>query len=204
MEWALVVFGVVVLLWVLACVETLATLLLVPAAFAIGPDVVGESRHEGPSRLPEPGRGETPRLRYRVLDTGEVIFRRKWVFFAWQVRTGLDIKGSLERDGGSWTATGRLPVTLLGVYAAYVALFAAGAVVALTSGTPAGAAFPAFLLLVVSVGVWIAVSLERSRFPGMVDELMLGLDAQAAAASVAPNKRFDPTAQADYADAGRA
>jgi len=159
--------------------DTAGLLFMLPAVFLLGPRVAAISRSDGPVGPLTPGRGQTPRLRYRVLDTGEVVFRRKWLYFERRSSSWLDPKGWLEHDGGSWVATARLPLGVLALYAWFALTLIAESVSALVSAHPTEAATRVLVLAFLGWLTWWITAAEIDRFPDLVEELVLGLEVYA-------------------------
>ena len=159
--------------------DTAGLLFMLPAVFRLGPQVAVISRSDGPVGPLTPGKGQTPRLRYRVLDSGEVVFRRKWLYFERRSSSWLDPKGLLERDGGSWVATARLPLGVLALYVWFGLTLVAESVSALLSAHPSEAATRLLVLAFLGWLTWWITAAEIDRFPDLVEELVLGLEVYA-------------------------
>ena len=147
-------------------------------AFRIGPVATKDDASLSlPPGLSQPSVGETENLKYRVLEAGRCIFRRKLSLFAIRWNTPLEIKGTIHWAHGTLCTIGRYPLGTTLFFAGWLTGCTVFGVLSLVNGKLIGFAVIGIGWVFAGVMMAHSRSLELRRFHEYAGEMTRALQA---------------------------
>jgi hypothetical protein len=158
--------------WFFAVAEFIGALFLQSWAFRLGPRaLVIEEQAECPNGLGTIARGETERLKYRVLGDKRCLFRRKHRLFEFRWNTPLEIKGTVAWSEGKLITSGRYPLGVMVFALAWLAGWTTAGILAIIKGHSSGIPFVALGWVFIGAIFIHSRWLELRRFKDYAAEL---------------------------------
>ena len=164
--------------------EQLGVLALDRFTFRTGPRaVVSERTSAMPEGLKSPISGETASVKYRVTDTGDCLFRRKYFPHVIRLNMPLELKGMVTWRDGTLSVIGRYPLGQLVFFTFWMLGVTVGAAFLMTATLLAGVVVLVVAASLLGWTLWLSRAVELSRFERYADEVTQALGVEAAPAA---------------------